>query len=615
MAGMAGGRDEEDLVRLTVSRKLFGGFGAVVALMVLVAGIGLTKLGAVGRNADAIGSGSMPRVVLIKEVDAATMDYRGTQFASVAETSGARAELRRQLRDREAQVAQAFNAYAKLAKDDRDRRFSAASRQRWQAYLAQTRAFATADDAQALRRLAAAKPIYTALQAEIDRWAADSTADARDQLASAVATEHSARLTTLGLLVVAVFMAGGLALAITRGITRSVGLMRRAAAGIAEGELEHDVDVRSRDELGDMAGAFRRMIDYVREAAGAAERVAANDLTVEVVPRSERDVLGHALAGMAANLRTAIGEVADAAGMMGSTSQEMATTSDEAGRAVGEIAAAVEDVARGAERQVRMVEVTKEAVQQAAAAAVASAGQAEQASAAAEEAQRIARSGMESAEEASAAIRQLEDSSARVSEEMRELSSRSERIGGFVGSITAIAEQTNLLALNAAIEAARAGEQGKGFAVVSEEVRKLAEESQTAAGEISGLVEEMQRETQRVVTVGQRGAQRTGDGVATVERTRAAFEQIDAAVTDMTGRVEGIAAAVREIAAQAASIETGIDEVASVAEESSASAEQVTASSEETSASAQEMASSAAELARTAERLDALVGRFTIARR
>src|SRR4051794_21203417 len=447
-------------MRLTVSRKLFGGFGVVGALMVLVAGLGLVKLGAGGRNAEEIGRGAMPRLALIKDVDAATMDYRGTQFAYVAETSGARGPLSRQLRAREAQVTDAFRAFAKLAKDERDRRFAAGSQRNWQAYLVQTRAFAGEDDAAALRRLAAAKPVYAALQAEIDRWAADSTADGRDQLAAAAATEHSARLTMLGLLLVAMVVAGGLALAITRGITRSVARMRAAAAGMAGGDLEQDVDVRSRDELGEMALAFGRVIDYVREAATAAERVAANDLTVEVVPRSERDVLGHALAGMAENLRTAIGEVADAATMMGSTSQEMATTSDEAGRAVGEIASAVEDVARGAERQVRMVEMTKEAVQQAAAAAAASAGQAGEASAAAEEAQRIARSGMESAKEASAAIRQLEDSSARVSEEMRELASRSERIGGFVGSITAIAEQTNLLALNAAIEAARAGEQG-----------------------------------------------------------------------------------------------------------------------------------------------------------
>ena len=97
-----------------------------------------------------------------------------------------------------------------------------------------------------------------------------------------------------------------------------------------------------------------------------AARIADGDLTVSVQPRSERDVLGGALARMAINLRSLVGSVTDSAGQLSSASQQMAATSEEAGRAVGEIAAAVTDVALGAERQVRMVESTRMAVQDAA---------------------------------------------------------------------------------------------------------------------------------------------------------------------------------------------------------------------------------------------------------
>ena len=172
------------------------------------------------------------------------------------------------------------------------------------------------------------------------------------------------------------------------------------------------------------------------------------------------------------------------------------------------------------------------------------------------------------------------------------------RIGAVVETIDDIAEQTNLLALNAAIEAARAGEQGRGFAVVAEEVRKLAEESQQAAASISGLIEEIQTETQNAVSVVADGARRSEDGVAVVQQAKDAFERIGVSVQDVTSRI--------------GEISDTMNEVAAVAEQSSASTEEVSASTEETSASTQEIAASAQELARTAEELEALVGRFRL---
>ena len=345
---------------------------------------------------------------------------------------------------------------------------------------------------------------------------------------------------------------------------------------------------RARDEIGAASTVVDELVD------GARASIAAYETT-------------------RASLGTMIGQVSDSARGVSAASEQFATNSEETGRAMAEITRAVGSVAGGAERQVIMVASASDTAARMETAVGQTARTTEETADAARETREVARQGVTAAAQASAAMGSVRDASHEVTTAIRGLADTSHEISGIVETITAIAAQTNLLALNAAIEAARAGEQGRGFAVVADEVRKLAEESKASATLITGLIEQIQQQTLLAVDVVEQGARRTDESAATVEQARQAFEAIGDSVDDMNVRIEQIAAAAQEIAAGATRMRDDVSEIAAVAEESSATTEQVSASTEQTSSSTQQIAASAQELARTAEELERLVGRFTLA--
>ena len=603
---------------LSVRTKLLAGFAVVLVLTAALGVVAISKLGTINKSTDFQAHTVVPGVAVIGDINGITSDYRVAQLEHVIAEPGTEAmeAAEEAIADENGDMDVALKAYEPTITEPADREQFEAIKRHWEEYkkdsapfLAFSREGKTGEAMSYLK--GDSKKKFDVLSDEVLELV-----DWNEEFGDKAAKEADhvftgARNLVIGLVIGALAIGLAVALLLSRQIVAGANQMLTAAKGIARGELNQNVDSKSKDELGQTAQAFGEMIAYLRETAQAADAIGKGDLTVEVVPNSDSDELRVAMRNMSNSLSELVSELNSSAGTVSAASQQLTATSEETSKAVTEIATAIGDVASGAESQVRRVSEVRDAMEETVAAVASSAKSAEEASLVADRARETADRGVAAAEQASSAMGSVQSNSQDAAKAISELADKSRRIGEFITTITGIAEQTNLLALNAAIEAARAGEQGRGFAVVAEEVRKLAEESQDAAGTISGLVQEIRNETERTVQVVEDGVKRTEQGSATVEEARAAFEAIGVAVSDMTARIEQIAAAAQQITATTERVSEDIIGVANVAESSSATAEQVSASTQETSASAQQISASAQELSTTAQSLETLVGRFT----
>jgi len=361
--------------------------------------------------------------------------------------------------------------------------------------------------------------------------------------------------------------------------------MAAVAVGVAKGDLDQDITVKSKDEVGELADSFKETIRYVRDVADVADKVAANDLTMTVEPKSEKDVLNNSFKTMVTNLTAMVRQMGDNATQLVSAANEVASSS--------------EQMSRGAKDQTDQVSQVSTAIEEMTATIVQSSKNAGEATDGAKNASGTATTGGQIVNETIQGMQKIASVVRESAESIGKLAKSADQIGEIIGVIDDIADQTNLLALNAAIEAARAGEQGRGFAVVADEVRKLAERTGKATGEITGMIKGIQEETTEAVASMETGIQEVDAGRELADKAGNSLTEIVNMNQSVMDMIQQIATASEEQSSAAEQISKNIENVASIAKESATGAEQSAAAAEE--------------LNRQAEGMQQMVAKFKIA--
>lgn len=362
---------------------------------------------------------------------------------------------------------------------------------------------------------------------------------------------------------------------IIRSISKPITIMNARLKEIAEGEgdLTQTIDLDSRDELGEMAYSFNNMIGKLRE------------LIIQVGYSAEQ---------------------------VAAASEQLTASSEETTRATEQIASTVQEVAIGTAKQAESVKGTSITVNEMSTSLSQFGTSSEVVKTTALHASGKAVEGNKAVATIVAQMNEINETVQELSVMVKTLGARSNQIGKIVAAITGIAEQTNLLALNAAIEAARAGEHGRGFAVVADEVRKLAEQSAGSAQEISQLISTIQSDTNETVKAMEDTTNKVTEGINFVHDAGKLFEQIKQAVLEVSSQIQEAVSDVQKMAVGAEQMAQSVELIAETADLAAIGTQNMSAATEEQLASMEEITASSSSLSKMAEELNEIVRKFKV---
>ncbi|SNB46824.1 methyl-accepting chemotaxis protein [Geobacter sp. DSM 9736] len=537
---------------LSINAKLVLSFLAVLCLTIFLGMFAISRIGAISAITKDIDKEKLPVVQGLSKVNSLVGSYRrGELLLTLSQDEEGKQKYIKRNAEAAESMKKELAALDKSLVDGEEKRVHEEFKSAWAKYLAEAPKIAElalkneTEEAAALIRGESSKQFNAAIKA-IEKNEELQFRHTQEQADSALQLSTSSRLWILGVLCGVVAAGLVLAFVIARLISAPIRDLSQKASAIAGGDLSIVVEQRSRDEVGELTGAFASMVQSLRS------------LISNVIETSQQVASSaNQLQGTSTQLAVGAEEVVAQAGTVATASEEMAATA-------GEIA---ENCTRAA----------------------ASSRQAE-----------------ESANTGSTVIRAAIDGMERIAGQVKgaagtveSLGARSEQIGAIIGTIEDIADQTNLLALNAAIEAARAGEQGRGFAVVADEVRALAERTTKATREIGEMIKSIQQETKLAVTAIDEGVREVARGSEDAAKSGQALREILQKIEEVSTQVSQIATAAEQQTATTHEITSNIHQINEVVQQSATGAQQ--------------SSGAAGELARCAGELQTMVRRFKLA--
>ncbi|WP_142342914.1 methyl-accepting chemotaxis protein [Bacillus toyonensis] len=359
---------------------------------------------------------------------------------------------------------------------------------------------------------------------------------------------------------------------------------------------------------------LRSIINPLRQLVISAQRISQGDLTEKIDIRSKDELgqLGGSFNTMAESLHTIISQINTSAGHVAASSEELTASVEQASVATEQITKEMEEISNSAEIQNNEVESGAELIGEVTRNIQYVAENASEVSASSIYTKQKANEGEQLVEQTVTQMQSIHHSVSQSDHVIKLLDKKSQQIGSILEAIQNIAEQTNLLALNAAIEAARAGEQGRGFAIVADEVRKLAEQSSESSMEIGSLIKEIQADVHETVKAMNEVGVEVRSGIKVANDTKQSFYEISKSANDIVSKVHGMVELSNKMTTDAMKVDTSIDQISIAVKENSSSMQTIAGSSEEQHASMEEINSSAIQLAQMAEELQELIGGFKI---